>query len=281
MNMYLRFPEGKNKALTLSYDDGVFTDKRMIKILDKHGLKCTFNLNSGLFSEKDAVVSGRLSLNQAKELYTHSCHEIAIHGKTHPFLEKLPLPVALHDIIEDRKCLEHLFGRIVRGMAYPYGTYNEALVDGLGNLGIAYARTVISTQDFRLPTDWLRLTATCHHNDPALSSIVDKFLQETPERDPWLFYLWGHTYEFDNDNNWNVIEEFAEKLGKNSSSEIWYATNIEIYEYIEAYRRLVFSIDFKYVYNPSAIPVWFAADNDYSKKIIEVEAGKTKSLINI
>ena len=37
------------KALTFSYDDGVTQDKRLIKILNKYGLKCTFNINSGLF----------------------------------------------------------------------------------------------------------------------------------------------------------------------------------------------------------------------------------------
>ena len=51
MNKYefLRFPEFKLKALTLSYDDGVVFDEKLISILDKYGLKCTFNINSGLF----------------------------------------------------------------------------------------------------------------------------------------------------------------------------------------------------------------------------------------
>ena len=46
---FLRFPEFKLKAITLSYDDGVIFDEKLISILDKHGLKCTFNLDSGLF----------------------------------------------------------------------------------------------------------------------------------------------------------------------------------------------------------------------------------------
>ena len=69
-----------------------------------------------------------------------------------------------------------------------------------------------------------------------------------------MFYLWGHSYEFNNDNNWNVIEEFAEYIG--NREEIWYATNIEIYNYVKAYESLITSYDQKIIHNPSAMDVW-------------------------
>lgn len=47
--MFLRYPGGLTKALTFSYDDGVEQDMRLVKLLDDHGMKGTFNLNSGLF----------------------------------------------------------------------------------------------------------------------------------------------------------------------------------------------------------------------------------------
>ena len=40
----MRFPGGAAKALTLSYDDGVEQDVRLIDILDRAGIRCTFNL---------------------------------------------------------------------------------------------------------------------------------------------------------------------------------------------------------------------------------------------
>ena len=40
---------GKKKAVTFSFDDGIEQDVRAIEILDKYGLKATFNLNSGKF----------------------------------------------------------------------------------------------------------------------------------------------------------------------------------------------------------------------------------------
>ena len=51
MMNYMLFPGGKQKALTLSYDDGVQQDIRFIEILDKYGIKCTFNINSYSFEE--------------------------------------------------------------------------------------------------------------------------------------------------------------------------------------------------------------------------------------
>ena len=116
-----------------------------------------------------------------------------------------------YEVMADRKNLEDDFGTIVRGMAYPYGTYNDEVVKCLQQCGIAYARTVVSTHDFQIPTNWLEMPATCHHNDPKLGELTDKFLNHKNTPKPWLFYLWGHSYEFERDNNWNVIKTFAKK----------------------------------------------------------------------
>ena len=268
----MRFPGGKAKALTLSYDDGVEQDIQLIDIMNKHGLKGTFNLNSGLYPDEGVVypqghVHRRLTAKQAKETYLNSGQEVAIHALTHPYLEQLPTNIVVNEIIKDRENLEAQFGTIVRGMAYPFGTFSDAVVEVLKACGIAYARTVISTNDFRIPKDWLRLTATCHHNSPELNNLAKKFVEDKVTRAPYLFYLWGHSYEFEIKNNWHVIEDFAEYVG--NRDDIWYATNIEIYDYIDAYNRLIFSVNGKYVNNPSARTIWF----EYKGKIIEIAAG--------
>lgn len=273
MKRLIRFPGGKTKALTLSYDDGVEQDKKLIDILNQHELKCTFNLNSGLYSPEDAIFdSGQLhrilSKSAATALYSDSGHEVAVHSLTHPFLEKLSPSKAIYEIIEDKKNLEQQFGTVVRGMAYPYGTFNEQTIKILKKVGIAYARTVISTEDFRLPTDWYKLTATCHHNCSNLMDIANKFVKNNPiKEDAWLFYVWGHSYEFEGENNWELIEKFAKYVS--SRSDVWYATNIQIYRYLQAYNRLQFSVCGKYVYNPSAINVYFENNN----QIHEVKPG--------
>ncbi len=263
MTNFLRFPGGRSHALTLSYDDGVRQDVRMMEILNKHGIKCTFNLNGNSYETDAPALNRRLSKKEALEAYNGELgknHEIAIHGYSHPFLNLLPAEMAAYEIVEDRKILEETFGRIVKGCAYPYGTTSNQVVEILRSSGILYARTTVSTRGFGIPTDWLRMPATCHHNDPQLMELCDRFLDNNDRYGfPKLFYLWGHTYEFDDNNNWHVIEAFAEKMG--NRDEVWYATNMEVYLYTEAYRALQFSADGKRVYNPSALTVWFKSDN--------------------
>ena len=273
-NLKMLFKDAKPKALTLSYDDGVEQDKKLISIMVKNGLKGTFNLNSGAYAPEGTVyepgtIHRRMPETEVTALYSKHGMEVALHGLTHPGLTSLPANLATYEVIEDRRRLEKQFNCIVRGAAYPYGAYNDSVIDILKNCGIAYARTVESTHSFWLPGDWLKLPATCHHNDPELMKLADEFLNLNEWRFPALFYLWGHSYEFDEKNNWEVIENFAEKMG--GKKDIWYATNIEIYDYVEAFKSLRFSTDMTLVYNPTALPVWF----EYAEKTYEVEPGMT------
>ena len=85
--------------------------------------------------------------------------------------------------------------------------------------------------------------------------LAKTFAETETERFSRLFYLWGHSYEFDDDNNWEVIENFCEYVG--GRDNIWYATNMEIFEYIEAYKSIKTSANGKIMYNPSNKTVWF------------------------
>ena len=275
-NLIMRFPGGLPKALTLSYDDGVEQDEKLIEIAEKYGLKGTFNINSGCFPPEDVAyapgtIHRRMPLERLKEVYAKSSWEIAAHAYTHASLVGLPANLAAEEVLRDRKELEGIFGTVVRGFAYPYGAYDDRSVSVLKDCGICYARTVNSTRDFHLPQDWLRLPATCHHNDPKLMELADRFVNTRGWWDPMFFYLWGHSYEFEACDNWNVIEEFAEKVS--GKPDIWYATNIEVYDYCEAFSRLRFNTAMTLCVNPSACDLWFA----YGEKEVHVPAGQTVS----
>lgn len=272
--MHMRLKDGKSKVLTLSYDDGVVHDIRLMEIMDRHGLKGTFNINSGLYMPEDAqrkTFNGRMKLSECQALYRNSPHEVAIHSVNHPFLENLKKPQMLVEILEDRKNIEAQFGRLARGMAYPYGTYNDTVLEALAACGICYSRTVEDTEDFQFPTNWLTLHPTCHHGNPRLMELAKRFVETAPPAyaGNWMFYLWGHSYEFYNGNNWHIIEEFAAYTG--GKEDIWYATNIEIYDYVKAYEALQTSVDERLVHNPTATDLWF-----YQKgKIHCIHAGET------
>ncbi len=254
----MRFPGGTNKALTLSYDDGVEQDIRLMAVMQQHGLKGTFNISGGLYTEPGHVfpaghIHRRMTLRQAQALYTKSGQEIAIHSLTHPHLPQLPQEQLMYELIKDRELLEQQYGILARGMAYPYGAFDDRVVGAVKSAGIAYARTVISTENFNIPQDFLRLPATCHHNNPRLMELAQRFVEQSPTHEPWLFYLWGHSYEFEAKDNWQMIEEFAAFIG--GKDDVWYATNIDIVDYIHAYRALQSSVDGARLYNPSALTV--------------------------
>lgn len=259
--MFMKLKDGKSKVLTLSYDDAVVQDIRLIGLMNKHGLKGTFNINTGCYfpEDKERKPSShmRMRLSEAMDLYIGSGQEVAVHALTHPYLERMKPADVMYEILEDRKNIEKQYGTLARGMAYPYGTYNDAVVEVLGLSGICYSRTTKSTEKFGFPENWLTLHPTCHHNHPKLMELARNFAEGKALNAQvcQMFYLWGHSYEFDNNDNWNVIEEFAEYMG--GREDIWYATNIEIYDYVKAYERLQVSVDHRIVHNPSDIDVWF------------------------
>lgn len=276
----IRFPGGKPKALTLSYDDGVEQDARLLQLMQAHGVKGTFNLNSGEYAPEGHVypagtIHRRMSAQATHDLFCDSGMEVAVHGLLHPFLERLPAQQCLYEVMADRANLEKQFGTIVRGMAYPYGTFSDTVVAQLAHAGIAYARTVIASEGFALPQDWLRLEATCHHNHPKLFELAEQFVEGTvpAQRDGWLFYLWGHSYEFEADGNWDRIEAFLDCVS--GREDVWYATNIEVYDYVKAFEALRFTLDGSLVHNPTATDVWFV---DRYGTTCCVKAGETCSV---
>ncbi|AIQ52102.1 polysaccharide deacetylase family protein [Paenibacillus sp. FSL R7-0331] len=265
------WPGGKPKAFTLSYDDGVEQDRRLVEIFNKYKLKATFNLNSGIQHEGSfwvdkGIMIRRMNPEGLEALYEG--HEIAVHSLTHPVLPDLPRELARAEILEDKRNLEQKFGYLVTGMAYPYGAYNAATIGLLKACGLEYARTVNQHLKFNLPENPYEWHPTCHHNDPELMNLTEAFLADgSPSLS--LFYVWGHSYEFDVQNNWERIEEFSQRIS--SRDEVWYATNIEIIHYLEACGKLRFSVDCNLVYNPSALAVWIMVDDT----VVEVPPGST------
>ena len=164
-----------------------------------------------------------LPLAQLPEVYKN--HEVAGHTNTHLHLEQLDDARLHEEIHRGQDTLEQLFGRKLLGLAYPYGTYNDHVVDALREAGVRYARTTAQTESFELPQDLLRMTTTCRHANAHLLDLARQFAAAKPDH-PQLFYLWGHSYEFDQFDNWELIEEFCRIVS--GREDIFYGTNAEV-----------------------------------------------------
>ncbi len=268
---FMRYPDGRAKALTFSYDDGVIFDKKLAEIFTRAGLRATFNINSGSLSEESG--EWKLGIKDIKKYILGNGHELAVHGEKHIAPAAVRPIDSIKEVLFGRLNLEEIFDMTVRGMAYPdtgisneqNGNSAQRVKEQLADLGIAYSRTLGGDNDsFKLPTDWYAWMPSAHHDNSKIFDYVDKFLDTDVEkmycsrRYPMLLYIWGHSYEFDRKNNWEHIEALTEKLS--GRADIWYATNIEIYDYVKAYESLIVSADGTRVYNPTLIKIWFDVD---------------------
>ena len=278
---FLRFPGGKGKAVTFSYDDGVSQDLRLSDVLEKYQIKATFNLNS----EKLRRTNG-FKKDEIQEYILNRGHEIAVHGSNHRAEGTMRPIEGIQDVLNCRLELEERFNLIIRGMAYPDTgiSYfaNGATYDGIKNylkeLDIVYSRTLGGDNNsFNLPQDWYAWMPTAHHNNLNIFDYIEQFLQidfskgamYCARRQPRLFYLWGHSYEFDRDDNWDRLETICEKLS--GKEDIWYSTNMQIYDYVTAYQALVYSADGTRIYNPTLQTIWLDVDGE----IYSVKPGET------
>lgn len=249
--VYTCFPEGKFKVLTMSYDDGTRFDRPLIEIFNKYGIKGSFHLNGGISGEPGY----KIPLSEVKELYRG--HEVSGHTYTHPTIARCPLPLVIEQILKDRSALEKACGYAVRGLSYPNRSVTPDIIDLLPHCGIEYARTGDSTGTFKMPDNFLFWKPTCHHKENLLE-LGKEFIGLYKWQYLYMMYVWGHSYEFDNDNNWDLMEEFCSMVG--GKDDIWYATNIQIVDYMNAAKNLKYTVDMDKVYNPSAIAVWINVD---------------------
>lgn len=229
---------GKMKAVTFSFDDGVTQDKRLIELFDKYGLKATFNLNSELLGRpgqlqvKDyrglPTSHNKVQPEEVRELYKN--HEVAVHTLGHPNLIKLTDDKeVIRQVEQDRINLSNLTGYEVVGMAYPCGpeNSNEHVAELIRkHTGVKYARDYFSNHSFDMPEYLYRFQSTAHRADPMLHDLIDEFLKAEPT-EPMIFYLWGHSYEFDIQNTWDEFEEVCKKLS--GHEDIFYGTNREVF----------------------------------------------------
>ena len=219
------------KIITFSYDDGVTQDKRLVEILNKYGLKATFNINSELLGTKNTLIRSGKTISHDKiqpdEVATvYAGHEVAVHTLTHPHLPPLPDEEVIRQVEQDRKNFSALVGYDVVGMAYPGGGYqNSDRVEDLikNHTGVKYARTISLSYSFRPQPNLYRFNPTAFHLDFYDNyRLADEFFAS---REDGIFYIWGHSYEFDIDDTWAEFEKFCEYISNREG--ITYATNAE------------------------------------------------------
>ncbi len=226
---------GKMKAVTFSYDDGVTQDVQLIQLMNKYGLKGTFNLNSELLGTgyfltgpDYRICHYKIRPEDVKGLYEG--HEIAAHTLTHLNLTTLSDEEVIRQVEQDRLNLSELAGYEVVGMAYPCGGVNND--DRVAQLikehtGIRYCRTTTHNNSFEVQENLYRFDPTSYHHDfDSITELAHQLIQSKPDR-PQIFYIWGHSYEQDfRSDYWEKLEAFFKLIS--GRDDIFYGTNKEV-----------------------------------------------------
>lgn len=221
---------GKMKAVTFSYDDGVTQDERLIKLFNKYGVKCTFNVNHDLLGLDGYLIREGVRVNHTKIAPSrirsvYEGHEVATHSLTHPYLTRLSDDEVVREVEEDRIKLSELMGYEIVGHAYPMGDCDDRVARLLEHrTGVKYARTVKSTHGYDEQADLYLFNPTVHHHKEMeeMFRLGEQFLTMKADK-PQLFYIWGHAYEFDIHDDWHRFEEFLEMIS--GHKDVYYGTN--------------------------------------------------------
>lgn len=225
---------GKMKAVTFSYDDGVAQDRRLVEIFNKYGLKSTFNLNSELLGGDYSLnIGGRktafkkIAPDEVAGLYKG--HEVAVHTLTHPDMTEMAENEVIRQVEQDRLKLSELAGYEVIGMAYPGAqpNYNSRIAQIIEDkTNVKYARTTICSFDFSPQRDLFEFHPSVFHLDwDNLYKLADIFISLNPSSEK-IFYIWGHSYELEVNDCWDKFEEFCKYIS--GKDDIFYGTNKEV-----------------------------------------------------
>lgn len=250
------YPNGKKKAFCVTYDDGVLQDVRFVKLLNKYGIKGTFNLNSALmenefeWTHESGLVVKRLKTEDAVTLYKG--HEVASHTATHPYMQSLGKDELLREISEDKHSLERLFSEPVRGFAVPFDYYSKLIRECVKECGFEYARISEESLSFEPQKDYYNWKATVFHLDEQLSELTRSFIECDDELA--LFQIVGYTYDLDLEDKWDTVENILREVSKRSN--ILPMTTIDIVDYLKAMDKA--EITDRYFKNNSDRTLWFS-----------------------
>lgn len=253
------YPYGKRKAFNITYDDGVTQDVRFVQLLNRYGLKGTFNLNSALmengfaWTHETGLIVKRMMPCDIGSLYAG--HEIASHTLTHPYMDSLAKEEILYELTQDKVNLEKLFGMEIKGFAVPFHYYSELIASCVQECGFAYARISEESYSFAPQDDYYNWKATVFHGCDNLEDWTRQFLDATDELA--LFQIVGHSYDLDVEDKWELMEHVFDLISK--ENDILPMTTIEIIDYLKAMGNA--QITDTHIQNNSNIRLWFAIND--------------------
>lgn len=267
--MRRRYPGGKDRAFNITYDDGVTQDLRFVELMNRYGLKGTFNLNSELmktgfaWTHPNGMEVRRLRPDTARWLYRG--HEIASHTRTHPYMHNLHGEDLRHQLLDDKLALEAILGVEVAGFAVPFDYYSPEIAQCARECGFEYARMSEFSHSYRPCRDWYFWKTGFYHIEPGLLEFAEGFLETDVELA--VCQIVGHSYDLDAAHLWDTMEQILARVSRDE--RVWSCTNLELVRYLKAMDRA--RITAHSIHNPTDRTLWFQIRED----VVDLAPGET------
>ena len=206
------------KYFILSIDDGTIYDKKVIEILNRHHIKGTFNLNSGLDDfvwYKDDKPVCRNSLPDCVDMYKG--HEVASHSLTHPHMTDLDDDGIGYEAGVDKENLERIFNQSVTSFAFPFHDNEPRCISRVKAIGFTAIRISEFDLSFRFPEDPFHIRITSLDVKEAVE-LFDKFINDSEAE---LFVFVSHGYDFEFNNTYDVLDKLCLLVEKSGVQSIY------------------------------------------------------------
>lgn len=218
-------------VVTTSWDDGHPLDLRLADMLQKYGVPATF------YVPIDNVERQGMSPEEIRQIA--QSFDIGGHTYHHINLTRVAPEEAEGEIIEGKKKLEDIVAREVPSFCYPYGKFNNRVINVVREAGFIGARTVrllarsindpFKTGALVMAKDMRPASFTMHlitSPDPGMFYFMlknnlffkgwDRLAVETLDfviKNGGVWHLWGHSWEIDANNDWERLEEVLRTVG--------------------------------------------------------------------
>ena len=214
--------------VTTSWDDGHKLDIKLSGLLRQYSLQGTiYYAPHNREWNEDELLSLDEVINISHEF------EIGGHTMTHPDLTKVSIEKAKNEIEDSRLFLQDLLQTEVNSFCYPKGRFNVSIKKAVQESGYKNARTVerfcfgikdkfaagTSVNTYQHYQDILRVWQFSDWNiSKAIRSWdwgeLAKQMFDYVLENGGVFHLWGHSWEIEENNDWERLEEVFEYISR-------------------------------------------------------------------
>ena len=202
-----------------SWDDACSSDTRLADLLNKYDIKGIFFWQNNLTNPFNLKRCKKfLTLEECKNISKK--FEIGSHTVNHNYLTDVSIHQAENEIVNSKKIWENKLGKKINWFCYPRGRNNKKIVDIVSKHYLKARLTELNSDD-KIENN--HLIKPNLHVGVIRKDYLDKkwynygceIFIKMKKLNCKTFHLFGHSWELDEFNEWNNLEQYFKFLKDN------------------------------------------------------------------